>query len=178
MQRSGARSAWYAISVIKRSLGGVLFFAVGLCAIGGSAGCHKSKTYETEVEITRYSVVRKDEAGKPVTADAELSFYQCPGDQFETIRGDAAFSTCMARYSVGQKIKAKLEHHWSDEGHYKWTVHKLGDCDRVVDPNDEASSAFIRECEDFKVNGSKVGFSCDLKAERKLTDKCPWFRRH
>lgn len=143
-----------------------------------SSGCHKSHTYESEVEMTRFMVVRKDEAGKPMTADAEFSYVNCPGTQMETIRGDAAFSACVARYSVGQKVKLKLEHHWSDEGHYVWTVHKVGDCDRVVDPNDEASSAFIRDCEDFKVNGAKVGFSCDLKAEKALIDKCPWFRKH
>lgn len=159
----------------RRSL--VVLVGMGLAGLAAS-GCHKSRAYETEVEITSLRVVRKDEAGKPLTSDLELSYVSCPGTQMETIRGDASFSTCLARYSVGNKVKVKLEHHWSDNGNYVWTVHKIGECDRVVDPNDEASSAFIRECDDFNVNGAKVGFRCDLKAEKALTDKCPWFRRH
>jgi len=155
----------------------VVLLGAGLIGLA-SSGCHRSHPYESEVEITSLRVVRKDEAGKPLTTDLEISYAACPGSQVETIRGDAALSTCLARYSVGQKVSVKLEHHWNDEGHYVWTVHKVGECERVVDPNDEASSAFIRECEDFKVNGAKVGFSCDLKAEKALTDKCPWFRRH
>jgi hypothetical protein len=155
----------------------VVLLLAGLVGLA-SSGCHKSKQYESEVEITGLRPVRKDEAGKPLTTDAEFSYANCPGMQIETVRGDTAFSTCIARYSVGQNVKLKLEHHWHEDGHYVWTVHKVGDCDRVVDPNDEASHAFIRDCEDWKVNGAKVGFTCDLKAEKALLDKCPWFRKH
>lgn len=152
-----------------------------LCAglVGGvSTGCHKSHQYEPEVEITGLRVVRKDDAGKALTTDAEISYFSCPGTQIETMRGDAAFSACIARYTVGQKVKVKLEHHWHEDGHYVWTVHKVGDCERNIDPSDEASHAFIRDCEDWKVLGANVGFNCDLKAEKALIDKCPWFRRH
>lgn len=175
MPRGTSIAACYAERMKRASL--VVLLGAGLVGLV-STGCHRSHQYESEVEITSLRVVRKDEAGKPLTADVELSYVTCPGTQQETIRGDAALSTCLARYSVGQKVKLKIEHHWSDEGHYSWTVNKVGDCDRVTDPNDEASSAFIRDCEDFKVNGAKVGFTCDLKAEKALIDKCPWFRRH
>lgn len=161
---------------MKRGSFGVLA-VLGLAGLA-STGCHKSKQYESEVEITRFAAVRKDDAGKILTADTEFSYFACPGTQIETVRGDGAFATCMQRYSVGQKVKIKIEHHWTDEGHYEWTVHKIGDCERTIDPNDEASFALLRDCEDFRVNGAKVGFSCDLKAEKSLTDKCPWFRRH
>jgi hypothetical protein len=158
--------------------GAIAFGLVTIALSTVTLSCHRSKSYESEVEVTRISVVRKDEAGKPATTDFEFSYTACPGTQIETVRGDAKFAQCVARYSVGQKIKLKLEHHWSDEGHYVWTVHKVGDCDRTVDPADEASFAMLRECEDWEVNGARVGFQCSLKAERKLVDKCPWFRRH
>jgi len=154
---------------------------VGLTLIGAlilATGCHRSKAYNASVEVTRVSVVRRDDGGKPLTTDFEFSYAECPGTQIETVRGDAAFSACVARYSVGQKIPVSLEHHWTDEGHYVWTVHKLGDCDRTLDPADEASFTVLRECEDWRVNGAKVGFQCDLQAEKKLVQQCPWFRRH
>lgn len=140
-------------------------------------GCHRSRTFDSQVEITRVSVVRKDAEQKPITSDVEFSYFECPGSQTETLRGDGAFSACMAKYKVGDKVSARIEQHWVDEGHWAWTVHRIGDCEHPLDPNDEASFASIRDCEDWQVSGAKVGFACDLKAERKLLDKCPWFQR-
>jgi hypothetical protein len=155
-------------------------FALAFVTIAVSTAtisCHRSKAYESEVEITRMSSVTKDAAGKVLTSDVEFSYTDCPGSQVETLRGDAKFSECIARYKVGQKVKVKLDHQWPDD-HYVWTVNKVGDCDRTVDPADEASFAVLRDCEDWEVTGARVGFRCSLKAESKLVDKCPWFRRH
>lgn len=149
---------------------------VGVATLAMTA-CHRSTSYESEVEVTRLSVVRKDDAGKPVTTDLELSYASCPGTQVETVRGDAKFSQCVARYSVGQKVKVQIEHQWSDEGHWMSVIRKVGECDRVVDPNDEASFTMLRECEDWEVSGAKVGFQCSMKPEKGLLAKCPWFRR-
>ena len=143
-----------------------------------STGCHRPKNYEANVEVTRVSPIRKDEAGKVLTQDFEFSFVECPGTQIEVVRGDAQFAACTSKYKVGDKVKLAIEHRYgSDEGAWKWVVKKIGDCDRVQDPNDEASYALVRECEDWQVNGTRVGFQCKYTPEKKLIDKCPWFRR-
>jgi hypothetical protein len=160
------------------SLGRIAVLFVASVAALASSGCHRSKSYESEVEVSRVSVVRKDPSGKPITTDFEFSYADCPGTQIETVRGDAKFSQCVARYSVGQKVKVQVEHQWSDEGHYVSVVRKVGECDRVVDPNDEASFTMLRECEEWEVNGAKVGFQCSMKPEKGLLAKCPWFRRY
>jgi len=141
------------------------------------AGCHRPKHYEANVEVTRISTVRKDEAGKPLTLDFEVSYVECPGTQIEVLRGDAAFAACVGKYKVGEKVKVGIDHVWADEGVYKWIVRKIGDCNRIPDPNDEASYAMVRECDDWSVNGTRVGFQCKYSPEKNLVDKCPWFRR-
>jgi hypothetical protein len=141
------------------------------------AGCHRPKKYEANVEVTRVQAVSKDETGKPRTLDFEFSYVECPGTQIEVVRGPATFAACASKYKVGDKVKVSIEHAWSDEGHYKWTVKKIGDCERVFDPADESSFAMVRECEDWDVNGQKAGFQCRYTPEKKLIDKCPWFKR-
>lgn len=145
-----------------------------LCA---SVGCHRSKSYEANVEVTRVAPIRKDEKGTVLTQDFEFSYVECPGTQIEVIRGGEKFAACTSKYKVGDKVKIAINHAWSDEGLYKWTVTKVGDCERVVDPADEASFAMVRECDDSSVNGQPVGFQCKYTPEKKLIDKCPWFRR-
>lgn len=139
--------------------------------------CRRSKRYEAHVEITRIVAVRKDDAGKPLTVDFEVSYLECPGTQIEVLRGDAAFAACVGKYKVGDKVKVAIEHEWSQEGRYTWTVRNVGDCERVPDPEDEASFAMVRECSDGEVNGERVGLECKYVPEQKLLDKCPWFRR-
>lgn len=139
--------------------------------------CHRSKHYEANVEVTRMGVVRKDDDGKTLTLDLEMTYVECPGSQVEVLRGDAAFAACASKYKVGDKLKVSIDHDWAPEGHYKWIVRKIGDCDRVQDPNDEASYAMVRECDDWLVNGTRVGFQCKYIPEQQLVDKCPWFRR-
>jgi hypothetical protein len=150
---------------------------VGAIALALVTACHRAKHYESSVEVTRIAAVRKDDAGKPLTLDFEVSYVECPGTQMEVIRGGAEFAACVGKYKVGEKVKLGIDHEWAAEGHYKWTVRTVGDCVRVPDPNDEASYAMVRECDDWNVNGTRVGFQCRYIPEQKLVDKCPWFRR-
>lgn len=162
---------------MHRGAGIIRTLAVAVAALGLVTACHGTKHYDAEVEVTRISAVRKDEAGKPVTLDFEVSYTDCPGSQMEVIRGDATFAACVAKYKVGDKVKLGIDHEWDPEGHYKWTVRKVGDCTRIADPNDEASYALVRECEDWSVNGTRVGFQCKYIPDKKLVEKCPWFKR-
>ena len=142
-----------------------------------ASGCHRTKNYEANVEVTRVAPIRKDEAGKVLTQDFEFAYSDCPGTQVEVIRGDAKFAACTSKYQVGTKVKVAIEHKWAAEGMYKWNVKKVGDCERVQDPSDEASFAMVRECDDWDVNGTRVGFQCKYTPEKKLLEKCPWFER-
>lgn len=157
--------------MVRRSI------ALAFVAVTLIAACHKSKSYTANVEITRIQAVRKDASGVPLTLDFEFSYAECPGTQIEVIRGNRDFAACVARYKVGDKVTLGIDHLWSDEGHYKWNVTKVGDCARLIDPDDEASFAMVRECADWKVNDQRVGFQCKYVPEQALLDKCPWFQR-
>jgi len=141
------------------------------------SACRRPTKHETSVEITRLSPVRKDAAGKPLTFDVEVSYVDCPGAQLEVVRGDAAFAACVSKYKVGEKVGVGIDHRWADEGYYTSQIVRLGDCPRVPDPNDEASYTLVRECSDWEVNGSRVGFQCKYVPDSTLIDKCPWFRK-
>ena len=144
-----------------------------------TAGCHKSQTFETTVEITRMSVVRKDDQGNPVTADVEISYSECPGAQLDVMRGGKEFATCLfAKHKTGDKVKVKLEHKFDPEGYYDYDVFEVDGCPRPPDPNDEASYKLNRECHDWTVNGAKVGFECKHTDKEALTAKSPWFKKH
>lgn len=164
------RSAWDVRVLLVR-------VAAGAMVLGLVAACHRSKSYEATVEVTRIAAVRKDEAGAPLTLDLEISYSECPGTQMEVVRGGPEFAACVGKFKVGDKLKVAIDHQWAAEGHYKWVVRRIGDCTRVPDPNDEASYAMVRECDDWTVNGTRVGFQCKYVPEQKLVDKCPWFRR-
>jgi len=157
--------------IVRKFAGGVVL--VGLVV----TACHRPKHYDANVEVTRIAVVRKDEAGNPLTLDFEVSYAECPGNQMEVIRGGAEFAACVAKYKVGDKVKIGIDHERDDEGLYRWTVRRVGECTRVPDPNDEASYAMVRECEDWSVNGTRVGFQCKSVPEKSLIEKCPWFKR-
>jgi hypothetical protein len=160
---------------MHRSAGVILATAMGFALL--TSACHRRSHHETNVEVTRVAPVRKDETGKPITLDFEVSYVECPGTQIEVIRGDAAFAACVGKFKVGEKVRIGIDHEWAEEGHYKWTIRSVGDCTRVPDPNDEASYAMVRECDDWNINGTRVGFQCKYLPEKKLIDKCPWFRR-
>ena len=147
-------------------------------AVWPLAGCHRSKTYETSVEVTRIGSLRRDEQGNPITMDVEISYLACPGTQVEVIRGGKDFASCLAeKVKTGDKIKVKLEHHWSPEGHYDFHVFEVAGCSRPPDPNDEASYKVVRECADWKENGARVGFQCSYTNNADLEKACPWFER-
>jgi hypothetical protein len=62
------------------------------------------------------------------------------------------------------------------KGEYKNRVVKLGECNRKIDPNDEASYEVVQDCEDMVVNGVVVGVHCDRTRNKELINKCPWFK--
>ena len=142
------------------------------------AGCHRSKTYEASVEVTRVDAIQTDEAGNPIATDVELSYIDCPGTQVEVLRGGREFSSCVQqKLKVGDKIKVKLEHHWNPEGRYDYDIFEVQGCPRPPDPNDEASYKVVRECNDWNVNGTRVGFQCNYQDKKDLNKQCPWFKR-
>jgi hypothetical protein len=149
---------------------------VGALVLAFGTACRRSKHYETNVEVTRIAAVRKDASDKPVTLDFEIAYSDCPGTEVEVIRGDADFAECVSKFKVGDNVKVGIDHEWAG-GHYKWTVRTVGDCSRIPDRGDEASYAMVRECDDWNVNGTRVGFQCKHIPEKKLVDKCPWFQR-
>ena len=75
-------------------------------------------------------------------------------------------------------MKLKLEHHWDPEGFYDYDVFEVQGCPRPPDPNDEASYKMVRECADWNVNGTRVGFQCNYTNKKELNKKCPWFQKH
>lgn len=157
----------------------VLVTALVLSSLPLIGACHPSKQYQATVEVTRLAQVRKDETGAPITTDLEFSFIECPGTQIEVIRGGKDFSACVTnKLKVGDKAKIKLEQHWDAEGFYDYDVFEVEGCPRPADPNDEASYKMIRECNDWNVNGARVGFQCNYLGKRELSKKCPWFKRH
>jgi hypothetical protein len=160
-------------STLKKLLVGALVLA-GLPLVA----CHKPKTYEVNVQITRLHAVRKDEAGNALTTDLEITFNECPGTQIDVLRGGKEFGDCMKKYKEGDKIKVKLEHKWDPEGHWDYDVFEAGGCKRPPDPADEASYKLVRDCKDWNVNGAKVGFQCSYAEKAELNKKCPWFHRH
>lgn len=157
---------------MKRTIVLLLLVLIAVLA----AGCHKPKNYDANVEITRIATIRKDEQGKPLTMDVEFSFFECPGTQIEVIRGGKEFAECIqSTTKLGDKVKIKLEHHWDPEGHYDYDVYEVNNCKRPPDPNDEAGYKMVRECNDWNVNGTRVGFQCNYQNKKELNKKCPWF---
>jgi len=154
-------------------------FVVVLFAMFVLTSCNRPKTYTTEVEIVRISPVRRDDTGKPLTTDLEISYVQCPGEQIEVIRGGEDFSSCVAKsMKVKDRRPAVLVHGATADGNLDSKVHEVGGCKRPPDPNDEASYDLVRDCSDWKVNGVAVGFQCDYSTQKALVAKCPWFRKH
>ncbi len=151
---------------------------IALAVLPVLAACDGPKWYDSEVEVKRVDVVRRDKDGNPLTADLEVSYVNCPGEQIETIRGGAEFAKCITQHKAGEKVKVKLLHHPTPEGYYDWDIHEVAGCSRPPDAEDEASFDMVRECEDLLVNGVAVGFHCNLLPQKKLLAKCPWFRKH
>lgn len=142
-------------------------------------GCrHSPKEYESKVTINRIEVVMKNGDGKPAAMDVEINYADCPGDQIEIVRGGKDFAECiLGKYKPEDRVQAKVYWYWDSRGFYKWEVRKLGECERIIDPEDEVSYEIVEECEDYIVYGNKVGFRCKRVATSELIQTCPWFRR-
>jgi hypothetical protein len=75
-------------------------------------------------------------------------------------------------------VPAHIEHYRTIRNTHDWDVHKLGDCERTPDPDDESSFDTVEECEATVVNGVEEGFSCNHVPHAALLRACPWFARH
>ena len=158
-----------------RSIPSLALVAVAGCSVG--AGCHRTKHYEAHVEISRVSVVERDDQGRATSTDVELSYTLCPGDQIEVVRGGPDFSQCVARLKVGDRVPVKVIHEWDPEGFYDHDVYEIDGCKRPPDRRDEDSFKTIRQCADWDVNGTSVGFNCKYADKDALVKQCPWFKR-
>jgi hypothetical protein len=152
-------------------------WVAALFALTLGACAKEERWFESEVDIVRISVVRRDDSDTPLTSDVEVSYEQCPGSQLEVVRGGKAFSACMAKHKVGDRVKAKIHWYFGDKGYYESRVLALGDCERPVDPADEASFITVRDCGEWRIHGALVGFECLYLDKHKLNAACPWFKR-
>jgi hypothetical protein len=142
------------------------------------AGCgDKPRAYDTNVEVLRIRPINRDPSTNEIrTVDVEVSFFDCPGEQRKTIRGDKAFAACILKQKVGDKLPVKLWYGRVSDDRYGNKIVKLGPCDRTPDPKDEASFEVVQDCEPVVVNGVDVGVHCDRRRSKALLAKCPWFK--
>ncbi|MCB1141324.1 MAG: hypothetical protein H7A24_14360 [Leptospiraceae bacterium] len=143
------------------------------------SGCKKGPiVYQAEVTLNRMEIVRSDEKKNPLLIDVELLYSTCPGTQIEILRSGRQLAECLlSKRKKGDKVQAEIIWKWNSLGYYNWEVVKIDDCERMIDPNDEATYNMIEECEDMVIYGAVVGFKCDRIPNDKLIDKCPWFKR-
>jgi hypothetical protein len=143
-----------------------------------AVGCEKkARNYDTKVTLTSVEVVSRDKAGVPQIIEINVEYPDCPGEQLETLQGNADFTKCALKFKVGEVLPASIEWAPTDFGHYDSEITRIGDCARTRDPRDARSYEVIQECTDVNVNGVKAGFHCDRKPNKELLDKCPWFSR-
>jgi len=138
----------------------------------------EARSYTTRVTLKSTEVVSWDDSGKPRIVEVTVEYPDCPGDQLETLQGNAAFSKCALAYKAGETIPATVEWAPTDYDHYDSEITKLGDCPRPRDPHDPRSYEVVQVCSDVMVNGLKAGFHCDRKPTKELLEKCPWFARN
>lgn len=140
--------------------------------------CSKPTTsFDTKVTIQGKEIVHRDAKGNPAAIEVSVEYPECPGEQSETLQGNAEFTSCMAKYKIGDTLPATILHAPTPDGHYDSEIEKLGDCVRHRDPRDARSYEVVQVCEDVVVNGVVVGFHCDRKPTKELLAKCPWFAR-
>jgi hypothetical protein len=141
-------------------------------------GCtKKARTFDTHVTLKSTEVVSWDDSGNPNIVEVTVEYPDCPGEQLETLQGNAEFSKCALQYKAGATLPAMVEWAPTDYGHYDSEITKLGDCPRARDPRDPRSYEVVQECSEIKVNGVTAGFHCDRKPTKELLQKCPWFAR-
>jgi hypothetical protein len=153
----------------------LILLAIALAAPFASCS-KKATTYQTKVTLKTVEVVARDATG-PRIIEINVEYPDCPGEQLETLQGNAEFSKCALKYKAGEVIPVTVEWGPTDYGHYDSEITKLGDCARTRDPRDARSYEVVQECTDVMVNGVKAGFHCDRKPNKELLDKCPWFAR-
>jgi hypothetical protein len=144
-----------------------------------SASCAKKpRNYDTKVTLRGVEVIARDATtGNPTLIEINVEYPDCPGEQLETLQGNAEFSKCAQKYKPGDIIPTTVEWGPTDFGHYDSEITKLGDCLRARDPRDARSYEVVQVCTDVVVNGAKAGFHCDRKPNKELLEKCPWFAR-
>jgi len=143
-----------------------------------AVGCEKkAHNYETKVTLKGVEVVARDKAGTPQIIEVNVEYPDCPGEQLETLQGNADFTKCALKFKVGDVLPASIEWGPTDFGHYDSEITRIGECSRTRDPRDARSYEVVQECTDVNVNGVKAGFHCDRKPNKELLDKCPWFAR-
>jgi hypothetical protein len=152
---------------------------VAALALGSLTACHrKPKTYESVVQLVRYDVADRDEKGNATLADVELEWDPCPGDQIEIVRGGPEFAACMGKHKVGEMLPALVRTSWDERGYYRWDITKVADCERPPMVDDVSSFEKVQECNDVKLHGVAVGFSCNRQPYAELIKICPWMQRN
>jgi hypothetical protein len=143
-----------------------------------SACAPKTSFYETEVQLIHTQVVVRDSNGRPLAMEVELEYPTCPGDQHETLQGNAEFAQCMAaKYKPGDRVKAVVSFGPAPDDRFDSEVDKIGDCVRPRQGHDERSHEVVAVCNDVLLSGLVAGFRCERKPTKELLAKCPWFRR-
>lgn len=155
---------------MRRLTGVLLALALAACA-------KKPRTFQTHVTLKGLEVVSREDDGTPRILEVTVEYPDCPGEQLETLQGNAAFTHCALKYKVGDVLPATVEWGPTDYGHYDSEISSLGGCARTRDPRDARSYEVVQVCSDVMINGVKAGFHCDRKPTAELITKCPWFLR-
>ncbi len=144
-----------------------------------AVGCEKKpQIYSSTVELARVDVLTRPGSNEK-TIDVEFDYPQCPGEQVEVIRGDAAFAECLlAKHKVGDRLPVKIRHVKDRDGGWDWDIIEMAGCARPPLEGDEASFDTVQECEPLVMHGMSVGFKCRRIPEKALLAKCPWFARY
>ncbi len=148
-----------------------------LASVALVAGCRAERRYESVCQITAITPVELDAAGETSLVDVQIEWDPCPGDQVQVIRGGADFAKCMARWSSGDLVPAKVLHFWDTRGYWTSEVYELAGCARPFQVDGVGDYTKSRECRDKASHGRADGFDCSLLPEARLAALCPWMKR-
>ena len=142
------------------------------------AGCRRTQSYRTTVELTRIHPFGRD-PNAPGAMDVEMRYVDCPGDARRLVRGDKAFGTCGVKLKEGTKVPVDLVRYYdSDKAQFRSEVTRIGDCPITLDRKDEANYEVVENCSDLKASGMVVGVTCNRRRDKALIEKCPWLLRN
>jgi hypothetical protein len=141
------------------------------------AGCERSQTYTTTVEL-----VDIEHFGEPpATAQQvnfELRYADCPGDNRRILRGGKDLAACTKDLKEGARVPLEiLSKYSSEKGGYRSEVKKIAGCPVKWDPKEEANYEMTSVCTDIETTGAVVGVHCDRSRPKALVEKCPFLRR-